>query len=169
MRPQSNGRHPTRADPLGSLACSADATTGHMVHGTPQDGDPRLDRGPDRIRHDRRRGGLLLLGRLQAARLRLGREAFELLEDEFPAQSGDPATIAFKASNGVRSPACERRWKASSPGRKSLPHVSEVASPYESGGAAAISDDGTIAYATVQYDVFTNEIKKENQEADRRR
>jgi RND superfamily putative drug exporter len=41
-----------------------------------------------------------------------------------------------------------------------LPHVSEIASPYESGGAAAISDDGKIAYATVQYDVLANEIEK---------
>ena len=41
-----------------------------------------------------------------------------------------------------------------------LPHVSEVASPYKSGGAAAISKNGQIAYATVQYDVFAHEIEK---------
>ena len=45
---------------------------------------------------------------------------------------------------------------------ETLPHVSEVASPYASGGAAAISDDGKIAYATVQYDTFTDEIEKED-------
>ena len=33
-----------------------------------------------------------------------------------------------------------------------FPHVSEVASPYGKGGAAAISEDGKIAYATIQYD-----------------
>jgi RND superfamily putative drug exporter len=87
-------------------------------------------------------------------------EAFELLEDEFPAQSGDTATIAFKASNGVNSPAVRTTMEGLFARAEKLPHVSEVASPYESGGAAAISGDGTIAYATVQYDVFTNEIEK---------
>jgi RND superfamily putative drug exporter len=87
-------------------------------------------------------------------------EAFELLEDEFPAQSGDTATIAFKASNGVDSPAVRTTMEGLFARAEKLPHVSEVASPYESGGAAAISEDGKIAYATVQYDVFTNEIEK---------
>ena len=87
-------------------------------------------------------------------------EAFELLEDEFPAQSGDTATIAFKASNGVRSPAVRTTMEGLFARAEKLPHVSEVASPYESGGAAAISDDGKIAYATVQYDVLANEIEK---------
>jgi putative drug exporter of the RND superfamily len=45
-----------------------------------------------------------------------------------------------------------------------VPHVSEVASPYESGGAAAISDDGKIAYATVQFDTTSNELDKEDTE-----
>ena len=50
-----------------------------------------------------------------------------------------------------------------------LPHVSEVASPYEAAAPAAISEDGKIAYATVQYDVTTNKLEKErHQEADRR-
>ena len=45
-----------------------------------------------------------------------------------------------------------------------VPHVSEVASPYESGGAAAIGDDGKIAYATVQFDTTSNELDKEDTE-----
>jgi putative drug exporter of the RND superfamily len=89
-------------------------------------------------------------------------EAFELLEDKFPAQSGDTATIAFKATAGVRSPAVKKRMKAFFAEAEKLPHVSEVASPYESGGAAAISRNGEIAYATVQYNVFANEIEKED-------
>ena len=53
---------------------------------------------------------------------------------------------------------------------EALPHVSEVASPYEKGGAAAISDDGEIAYATVQFDVSTDKLeRRRSQEADRRR
>ena len=42
-----------------------------------------------------------------------------------------------------------------------LPHVSEVASPYADGGAGAISKDGKIAYATVQYDVSSDKLDKE--------
>ena len=41
---------------------------------------------------------------------------------------------------------------------EALPHVSEVASPYEKGGAAAISDSGEIAYATAQFNVTTDKL-----------
>ena len=87
-------------------------------------------------------------------------EAFELLEDKFPAQSGDTATIVFKAPGGVDSPAVRKRMEELFATAEGLPHVSEVASPYASGGAAAISKNGEIAYATVQYDVTANEIDK---------
>ena len=42
-----------------------------------------------------------------------------------------------------------------------FPHVSEVASPYRKGGAAAISKDGKIAYATIQFDAQDNKLDKE--------
>src|SRR3954471_15624872 len=89
-------------------------------------------------------------------------DAFELLEDKFPAQSGDTATIVFKADGGVEAPAARKTMDSLFDEAAALPQVSEVASPYKGGGAAAISDDGKIAYATVQYDVFTNEIEKED-------
>jgi RND superfamily putative drug exporter len=41
-----------------------------------------------------------------------------------------------------------------------LPHVSEVASPYAGGGAGAISEDGRIAYATVQFDLPADKLEK---------
>jgi len=89
-------------------------------------------------------------------------DAFELLEDRFPAQSGDTATIVFKAEDGVESPAVKNRMESVFAEAERLPHVSEVASPYEGGGQAAISADGEIAYATIQYDVFTNEVEKDD-------
>ena len=89
-------------------------------------------------------------------------DAFDLLESKFPAQSGDTATIVFKAGDGVESPAVRKTMEGLFAEAETLPHVSEVASPYEGGGAAAISDDGKIAYATVQYDVFTNELEKDD-------
>ncbi len=97
-------------------------------------------------------------------------EAFELLEDRFEAQSGDTATIVFKAPGGVDSPAVRKQMEKLFATAEELPHVSEVASPYEKGGAAAISKNGEIAYATVQYDVIGSEIEKHgHQPADRRR
>ena len=87
-------------------------------------------------------------------------EAFDLLETKFPAQSGDTATIVFKADGGVESPAVKKKMEGVFAEVAKLPHVSEVASPYGSGGAAAISDDGKIAYATVQYDVHHQQARK---------
>ncbi|HEX5376575.1 MAG TPA: MMPL family transporter [Solirubrobacterales bacterium] len=85
-------------------------------------------------------------------------DAFDLLENEFPAQSGDTTTIVFKAEGGVEAPAVRKAMENLFAEAEGLPHVSEVANPYEGGGAAAISEDGEIAYATVQYDVFSEEI-----------
>jgi RND superfamily putative drug exporter len=89
-------------------------------------------------------------------------EAFELLEEEFPAQSGDTATIAFEADRGVASPAVRKRMEALFAEAEALPHVTEVASPYGGGGQAAVSEDGKIAYATVQYDVFSEKLEDED-------
>jgi RND superfamily putative drug exporter len=90
------------------------------------------------------------------------KEAFDLLETRFPAQSGDSAQIVFKADAGVESPAVEREMEAVFAAVAKVPHVSEVASPYAGDGAAAVSEDGKIAYATVQFDEPANEIGKGN-------
>jgi putative drug exporter of the RND superfamily len=87
-------------------------------------------------------------------------DAFELLEDKFPAQSGDTATIAFKADAGVGSPAVRIEMEGLFAKVEQLPHVSEVASPYGEGGAAAVSENGKIAYATVQYDVYSEKLEE---------
>jgi RND superfamily putative drug exporter len=86
-------------------------------------------------------------------------EAFDLLETRFPAQSGDTATIVFKADDGVRTPRVKHEMEQVFGEIEGLHHVSEVASPYAGGGAAAISSDGRIAYATVQFDVITDKIQ----------
>ncbi len=89
-------------------------------------------------------------------------EAFELLEDRFPQQSGVTAEIVYKAEAGAEAPAVRRRMERVFAEAEALPHVSEVASPYVEGGAAAVSDDGEIAYATVQYDVSTDKLEKDD-------
>ncbi len=93
------------------------------------------------------------------------KEALDLLEEKFPAQSGEAAQVVFKADDGVDSPVVERKMEAVFSELAEFPHVSEVASPYEKGhGTAAISDDAKIAYATVQFDVINDEIDKDKTE-----
>jgi RND superfamily putative drug exporter len=87
-------------------------------------------------------------------------EAFDLLETKFPAQSGDTATIVYRDAGGVEQPAVKRKMEAAFSAIAKQPHVSEVASPYAKGGAAAVSDDGQIAYATVQLDQIADKLDK---------
>ncbi len=86
-------------------------------------------------------------------------EAFDLLEERFPAQSGETAQIVYRADSGVETPAVKDKLEDVFAKVEKVPHVSEVASPYEGGGAAAVSDDGKIAYATVQFDVTTEKLE----------
>ncbi len=85
-------------------------------------------------------------------------QAFDLLERKFQAQSGDAATIVFRDDSGVESPPVKREMEGVFDEVAKLPHVSEVASPYAGDGTAAISEDGKIAYATVQYDVTSDKV-----------
>jgi RND superfamily putative drug exporter len=90
------------------------------------------------------------------------KEALDLLEQKFPAQSGEAAQIVFKSDEGVETPAVERKMKAVFAKVEKFPHVSEVASPYDKGGgAAAISNDGNVAYATIQFDAINSDIDKD--------
>src|SRR3954451_21010569 len=89
------------------------------------------------------------------------KEAFDLLESKFPAQSGDSAQIVFKAKGGVEAPAVKKEMTAAFRAIEKFPHVSEVASPYVEGGAAAVSEDGDIAYATIQFDAAADKLDKE--------
>jgi RND superfamily putative drug exporter len=86
------------------------------------------------------------------------KDALDLLENRFPAQAGDTVQIVYKAEDGVESPAVEGKMEGVFKKVEALPHVSEVSSPYEKGGAGAISDDGKIAYATAQFNVTTDKL-----------
>ena len=89
-------------------------------------------------------------------------EAFDLLEDKFPAQSGDTATIVFKADGRGRVAGGEaRRWRASSPRSEGCRTSAKSPAPTRAAAPAAISDDGKIAYATVQFDVTTDKLEKD--------
>jgi putative drug exporter of the RND superfamily len=90
------------------------------------------------------------------------KQALDLLEERFPAQSGEAAQIVFKADQGVETPAVERKMEGVFAKVGRFPHVSEVASPYQGSGAAAVSDDGKIAYATVQFDVTGEKLNEDD-------
>ncbi|MFL5872937.1 MAG: MMPL family transporter [Solirubrobacterales bacterium] len=86
------------------------------------------------------------------------KDALDLLETRFPAQAGDTVQIVYKAESGVETPAVKQKMEGVFTEVEGLPHVSEVASPYEKGGAGAVSDDGKIAYATAQFNVTTDKL-----------
>jgi putative drug exporter of the RND superfamily len=91
-------------------------------------------------------------------------EAYKLLENNFPQQSGGTGQIVYKAAEGVESPQVKQKMEGAFKQIEEVPNVSEVASPYKSGGAASVSKDGKIAYATIQYDVQTNKLEKSDTE-----
>jgi putative drug exporter of the RND superfamily len=76
--------------------------------------------------------------------------ALDALREHAPAQAGDSVQIVVQDSGGVRTPQTRARVEAMLAKVRSLPHVAGVRSPYAD--AAAVSRDGTIAYALVMLD-----------------
>jgi RND superfamily putative drug exporter len=88
-------------------------------------------------------------------------EAFDLLEEKFPARSGDSASIVFKADAGVTDLMVRQTMEGVFANASQLPHVVLVTSPYSEEGARQVSPDGRIAFADVQFDVGVGEIPLE--------
>jgi putative drug exporter of the RND superfamily len=87
--------------------------------------------------------------------------AVDLLKRDFPAQSGDSDQIVFHARRGtVTSAAVRARVTPVLTQIARLPHVSGVVSPYSPAGASAVSRDGQIAFATVNFDQRGNVLPK---------
>ncbi|MFN8049823.1 MAG: MMPL family transporter [Acidimicrobiales bacterium] len=77
--------------------------------------------------------------------------AVDMLKERFPAQSGDTVTLVVHERDAlaprvlaVVQPLVERF--------RAMPHVVGVTAPWDPGGEAQVSSDGTTAYATVQLD-----------------
>src|SRR5581483_4376700 len=90
--------------------------------------------------------------------------AQDLLQARFPQQAGDSATIVFQDSAGLKDPAVQSRVTAVLAQAKSLPGAIAVGSPYQP-GQGALSADGTIGYANVQYAKKANDIPKSDSDA----
>jgi putative drug exporter of the RND superfamily len=86
--------------------------------------------------------------------------AVDLLRSRFPAQAGDADQIVFHARSGKLTNPADRATIAATLDRVAgLPHVTSVASPYAA-GQHAVSPDGTIAFATVNFDQRANALPK---------
>ena len=87
-------------------------------------------------------------------------QASDLLARGFRAQAGDVDQIVFHARTGtLTSPATRARVRAVLARVGRLPHVVSVASPYAAHGQA-ISRDGTIGFATVNFDRHASALPK---------
>ena len=87
--------------------------------------------------------------------------AIDLLKRDFPAQSGDSDQVVLHALRGrVTDPAIRARVVPMLAQIARLPHVSAVVSPYSPAGAHSVSSDGSIAFATVDFDQRANVLPK---------
>jgi RND superfamily putative drug exporter len=88
-------------------------------------------------------------------------QASQLLQEKFPAASGDSDQIVFHTTTGsVRDAAVRDRMEPVLSGVAKLPHVASVQSPYAM-GSQAISADGASALATVQFDAESRQLPSE--------
>jgi RND superfamily putative drug exporter len=93
-------------------------------------------------------------------------KAFDLLEERFPGMSADGATarVVFKAPAGEKMTDAAHKATVEKT-VKELSDGSEVASVTEPYTANAVSKDGTVAYASVKYDVSGMELEESSREA----
>lgn len=88
-------------------------------------------------------------------------EALKLLTQDFPSASGSSDQIVLHAKTGKLSdPAIQSAATAMFAKVAAVPHVISVRSPFAGGGAAQVSKDGTIAFATVAWDEQTQALPK---------
>ena len=79
--------------------------------------------------------------------------ATNLLDERFPARSGDTIDIVWRAED-VTTAAVRSQVDDVLDVAADLDHVVAVAGPYREGGQGQIARDGTVAYATVQLDTW---------------
>jgi RND superfamily putative drug exporter len=93
-------------------------------------------------------------------------EALDLLKEQDPDRAGDTAEIVFQAEQGVDDPAVQDQMEALFEDVTEVDHVVGVLSPYAEseggGGAQQVSEDGTIAFARVQFDEDGGSLPKED-------
>ncbi|KUN78468.1 MMPL family transporter [Streptomyces griseoruber] len=93
-------------------------------------------------------------------------KAFDLLEQRFPGSSADGATarVVFKAPDGEKMTDAAHKATVEKT-VKELGDGSEVVSVTDPYTTNAVSKDGTVAYASVKYEVSSVELKDSSKEA----
>jgi putative drug exporter of the RND superfamily len=88
--------------------------------------------------------------------------AVTLLKTNFPTASGEGDQIVIQSSHGatVTSPAVKTAVSDALAKVEKVPGVEAVGSPYSKEGAAQISRDGTVAFATVTWDKTAANVTK---------
>lgn len=90
--------------------------------------------------------------------------AFDELHERFPERAGDPLQVVIHDQGGVTDPATVAAVDDVLADIATIDGVTEVRSPW-AGPAKAVSDDGTTALATVQFDERTKDIPQESIDA----
>ncbi|XVQ07342.1 MMPL family transporter [Spirillospora sp. CA-255316] len=85
-------------------------------------------------------------------------QAADVLEQHGAARASDTVEIVLHDAGGLRKPGLQQRVTAMLGEVAGLPKVAQVRSPYQD--AVAISQDGTIGYATVMLEVPAQEMPK---------
>ena len=89
-------------------------------------------------------------------------EALDLMQSGLPERSGDSATVVWSVQDGsVTDPGVRETMSASLAEVAALPDVGSVSGPYDPGGEEQVSEDGTVAYATVTFTKPSNELSPE--------
>ena len=93
-------------------------------------------------------------------------DAFTILRESDPGRAGDSADVVFKVHEGVNQPAVQARMQELFAEVATVPTVTGVQDPYSAAqlgpGAQQISQDGTIAFARVQYSGQAGDVAVEN-------
>jgi putative drug exporter of the RND superfamily len=85
--------------------------------------------------------------------------ALNLLQKDFPAASGSSDQIVLHAKSGtLHAPAVQAKAQRMLHQVATLPHVQSVTDPFGPAGAGQVSKDGTIAFATVTFDVQAQDL-----------
>ena len=88
--------------------------------------------------------------------------ALDLLEDRFPAQSGDTADVVFAVDEGTLRDGDRPDAIADTVAEiQSQPNVTAAADPLSDGVEGQVSEDGRIAFVKVQYDQLAGELGRE--------
>jgi RND superfamily putative drug exporter len=89
--------------------------------------------------------------------------AFDTLRERFPERSGDAMQIVMRSPDGFDDPTVRRAVEEASADIEALPDVVSATTPY--GTPPTISDEGTIAFATIQFEQRASDIPEGSVEA----